>query len=81
MSGQSEKYLDTTLFYLYLIFIVTSTVSIAASQTALGLSLIVFAAVASLKRYNPFPSALKWFYMAILCRADWSVPPEIKREA
>lgn len=71
MSGQSEKYLDTTLFYLYLIFIVTSTVSIAASQTALGLSLIVFAAVASLKRYNPFPSALKWFYVFVGLYVLW----------
>ncbi len=71
MAGQTEKYLDTSLFYLYLIFIVTSTVSIAAAQTALGLSLILFAAVASLKRYNPFPSALKWFHIFVGLYVLW----------
>ena len=63
MPGQNDNFLDSVLFYVYLLFAVTSTVSIAAAQVALGLSLILFLIILVLKRYNPFPAALKWFYL------------------
>ena len=71
MPGQSEKRLDNVLFYFYLIFVVTSTVSIAAAQSALGLSLILFVIIASLKRYNPFPASLKWLYIFVGLYIIW----------
>lgn len=71
MFHQREKVLNDFLFFFYALFVFGSTFSIAVAQVSLGLSLILFIFVSIVKRYNPFPRTVKWFYLFIGLYIFW----------
>lgn len=66
-----EKYLDRALFYLFALFVFSSTFSIALAQISFGLSLLVFITLCIKKKYNPFDKSLRSFYLAIAAYVAW----------
>jgi len=73
MFYQRDKLLNDILFFLYALFIFGSTFSIALAQSAFGLSLVVFLVIAIRRRYNPFQSSLKWFYLSVGLYILWMI--------
>jgi len=71
MTRQTCKYLETALFYFYMLFIFSSTFSIALAQISLGASLVLFLVIVVLTRYNPFVLSLKWLYCFIALYIFW----------
>jgi len=59
--------------FLYALFVVGSTFSIALAQLALGGALLLFIVVAAGLRYNPFIGDLRWLYYAIAAYLLWMV--------
>jgi len=73
MKSLSEKTLSDSLFAFYLLFIFSSTFSIALAQTALGVSLFIFIILLIKRPFNPFNSILKRFYLFIAAFILWQV--------
>jgi len=71
MTNHTCKYLEKTLFCFFVLFIFSSTFSIALAQISLGVSLILFLIFSIVMRYNPFVSSLKWFYLFVALYIIW----------
>jgi len=69
----SEKPLSDSLFAFYLLFIFSSTFSIALAQISLGISLFLFIILLIKKPFNPFNSILKRFYLLIAAFILWQI--------
>lgn len=63
--------LRTILFGLWLLFVISSSFSIALSQSALGLSVLLFIAIGILEKHNPIPSALRSVYLVMGLYVLW----------
>jgi len=68
-----KKVLNDFLFFFYGLFIFCSTFSIAVAQIALGISSLLFIIIIIKFRYNPFPKALRIFYLMIAMYIAWAV--------
>ena len=73
MSERSHRLLTDSLFFFYALFAFGSTFSIALAQMALGVALTLFIAVILARRYNPFSSSLRWFYLFVAAYILWMV--------
>ncbi len=62
---------DDALFFFFALFILGSTFSIALAQVSLGLALVLFVVIAVGRRYNPFASSLKPFYVLVGAYIAW----------
>ena len=71
MANRSHKYLETTLFLFFALFIFGSTFSIALAQMSLGVSLVLFLVLVVVARYKPFVSSLRWFYLFVALYIFW----------
>jgi O-antigen ligase len=71
MTESARQRLDNAVFFFFTLFIFSSTFSIALSQTALGLSLVLFLVTAVATRYNPFTPPLRRFYALIALYILW----------
>lgn len=60
-----------TIFFL--LFVFSSTFSIAVSQTSLGLCVVFFVIAAIRGRFNPFSHELRWFWLAVAAYVGWLV--------
>ncbi len=69
----SEIRLSDAVFAFYLLFIFSSTFSIALAQTSLGVSLFLFIILLIKNQFNPFNSILKRFYILIACFIIWQI--------
>jgi len=59
--------------FFFLLFVFSSTFSIAISQTSLGICVLVFAIAAIRERFNPFNQELRWFWLAVAGYVGWLV--------
>ena len=66
-----QKVLSDFLFYFYALFIFGSTFSIAIGQMGLGIAAVLFVLLFMLKKKNPFPSQIRWFWLAIVLYIVW----------
>jgi O-antigen ligase len=57
----------------FLLFVFSSTFSIAISQTSLGICVLVFVIAAVRERFNPFNYELRWFWLAVAGYIGWLV--------
>ncbi len=71
MSNSGVKVLDGTLAVLFALFAFTSTFSIAITQSAFAVSLLMFLIVIIIRKYNPIRSRLKIFYLFIGLYVFW----------
>lgn len=71
MNDKSISGLTVTLLAFYGLFVVGSTFSIALAQMAEGIALLLFVVEAIRRRYNPFGSGLRSFYVAIAVYVGW----------
>ena len=62
---------DDALCFFLALFIFGSTFSIALAQVSLGFALVLFIVIAVGKRYNPFASSLKPFYILVGAYIAW----------
>ena len=60
-----------TLFFL--LFVFSSTFSIAISQTSLGICVFLFAVASIRERFNPLTRELRWFWLAVAGYIGWLV--------
>lgn len=73
MPGKSANLLNNAVFFFFLLFLFSSTFSIAVSQISLGLSLVAFLILIVTTRYNPFSKNLISVYYAIAMYVLWQV--------
>jgi O-antigen ligase len=59
--------------FFFLLFVFSSTFSIAISQTSLGICFLLFALAAIRERFNPFSRELRWFWLAVAGYVGWLV--------
>ena len=71
MSDSSRNWLHGLLIWAFLLFVVTSTFSIALAQLSLGFSLLLFIIIAIRDRYNPFAGPAKLVYLFIALYLAW----------
>ncbi|MBI5266337.1 MAG: O-antigen ligase family protein [candidate division Zixibacteria bacterium] len=64
---------DRAIFFVYTIFIFSSTFSVAAGSLAGGAASLLFLTLAIQRRYLPFESGLKWFYVWACLYLFWSI--------
>ena len=64
-------YATKALFVTFVLFLLTSTFSIAASQSALGISIFLFLLVLIFKRHHPLSARVGIFYGAIIAYVIW----------
>lgn len=57
--------------FFFLLFVFSSTFSIAISQTSLGICVLIFAVAAIRERFNPFSRELRWFWLAVAGYIGW----------
>lgn len=62
-----------SLFLFFLLFVFSSTFSIALSQLALGISVILFVTVVLRERFNPFPKELNRLWISIGLYVGWLI--------
>ncbi|MCX6835858.1 MAG: O-antigen ligase family protein, partial [candidate division Zixibacteria bacterium] len=67
------KMLRRLMTCFFLLFVFSSTFSIAISQTSLGICVLFFVAAAIRERFNPFTHELRWFWLAVTCYIGWLV--------
>ncbi|RKX26020.1 MAG: hypothetical protein DRP45_04580 [Candidatus Zixiibacteriota bacterium] len=61
------------LFYLFLLVVTASSFSIALTQSALALALVIFLTIIVWQRYQPFVRSLRWFYLAVAIYVGWMI--------
>lgn len=71
MTRHSSRLLCQLLFLFFALFAFCSAFSIAASQMAFGVSLVLFLVVAIMDRHQPFVKSLRWFYLAVILYVVW----------
>lgn len=71
MKSAAIENLDGALLFFFALFIFGSTFSIALAQISIGLSLLIFITLITLRRYNPIRPGLKWFYLAVGAYIGW----------
>lgn len=67
------RYLFHFVFGFYLLYVISSTFSIAATQITLGLSLIGFLTLIAVKPFNPFSNKLLRFYLIVAMYIGWMI--------
>ncbi len=73
MSDTTTGKLSRVLFWFLLLFAFASTFSIALSQFAVEVSVVLFIIIAIREKYRPFVRPLKWFYIAVGAYVSWMV--------
>ena len=71
MTRRSSRLLRRTLFLFFALFAFCSASSIAASQMALGVSLVLFLVIAMVDRHRSHEKPLRWFYLSVLLYVAW----------
>jgi len=71
MTGTTTDVLRRSLLFFFALFVIASTFSIALSQTALGVSLILFIVICVKDRFQPFVSELKWVWLFVGLYVLW----------
>jgi len=79
ISSRLEKVIGV-MGFLYALFVVGSTFSIALAQLALGGALLIFVIVALSLHYNPFAGDLRGLYCAIAAYLLWTVVSSLAGE-
>ena len=65
--------LDQSLIAVFIVFVFTSTFSVAAGSISGGVAAFLFLVIAVQRRYFPFNSELKWFYLWAGLYLFWSI--------
>ncbi len=73
MNDMTSGKLSRALFWCLLLFAFSSTFSIALSQFAVEVSVVLFIIIAIREKYRPFVQPLKWFYIAVGAYFAWMV--------
>jgi O-antigen ligase len=71
MTLHSSRLLCRLLFLFFALFAFCSAFSIAASQMALGVSLVLFLVMATVERHQSFAKPLRWFCLSVLLYVVW----------
>jgi len=71
MTRHSSRLLCRLIFLSFALFAFCSAFSIAASQMALGVSLVLFLVIAMVDWHRPSAKPLRWFYLSVLLYVVW----------
>ena len=73
MNSAPADRLASAVFFIYALFVFSSSFSIALAQISLGVALLLFLVLIIRDRYQPFVQSLKWFYLAATAYVLWLV--------
>jgi len=71
MTVPGDRPLHLVLFYCFAAFVFCSTFSIAASQIALGMALVIFLVIVFWEKHQPFVRPLRRFYLFVALYVAW----------